>query len=184
MRLQVRTLVISHYTGSNQKVVEIESQDILTKDSTSLSIDGVVMFRVIDAVKAVQNVENYAESIAQLGSTTLRSMLGTLTLSELLVASTEDDDMLNTVNEVADEWGIVVERIEVQNVRLPADLQQAMATEAEASRKAKAKLIHAKAEAQAAEKLSQAAELLSKTPGAIQLRYLQVLLNIVHFRTT
>ena len=132
------------------------------------------MFRVIDAVKAVQNVENYAESIAQLGSTTLRSMLGTLTLSELLVASTEDDDMLNTVNEAADEWGIVVERIEVQNVRLPADLQQAMATEAEASRKAKAKLIHAKAEAQAAQKLSQAAELLSKTPGTIQLRYLQV----------
>ena len=132
------------------------------------------MFRVIDAVKAVQNVENYAESIAQLGSTTLRSMLGTLTLSELLVASTEDDDVLNTVNEAADEWGIVVERIEVQNVRLPADLQQAMATEAEASRKAKAKLIHAKAEAQAAEKLSQAADLLSKTPGTIQLRYLQV----------
>ena len=78
------------------------------------------------------------------------------------------------MNEAADEWGIVIERIEVQNVRLPADLQQAMATEAEASRKAKAKLIHAKAEAQAAQKLSQAAELLSSSPSAIQLRYLQV----------
>lgn len=161
------------------KSFDVPPQEILTKDSVTVAMDAVVYYRVRDATMAVANVENADGATRLLAQTTLRNMLGTKSLAEIL---TDRDHiahgMLAILDEATDVWGITVERIEIKDVRLPIQLQRAMAAEAEATREAKAKVIAADGEMQASIKLKQAADILSDSPNALQLRYLQTLTSI------
>jgi len=158
---------------------DIPPQEILTKDSVTVTVDGVVYYRIFNPVISVINVENARYSTALLAATSLRNILGTHTLQEVL---REKDQISHSIREIIDEatakWGIKVERVELKDVRLPLNMQRAMATEAEATREAKAKVISAEGEQKASESLRQAADVIQQNPVAIQLRYLQTLSNI------
>lgn len=158
---------------------DVPPQEVLTKDSVTIAVDAVVYYRVQDAVACVANVEDAHESTRLLSQTTLRNVLGTKTLSEILADREEiSAGMQITIDEATDPWGIKVERVEVKDVRLPRQLQRAMAAEAEASRDAKAKVISADGEMNASRKLKEAADVMSDAPNAMQLRYLQTLNTI------
>merc|ERR1712032_291835 len=158
---------------------DIPPQEILTKDSVTCAVDAVVYYRVQNPVWSVANVANAAYSTKLLAQTTLRNQLGSVTLAGLL---SERDHISNTMQSLLDEatdpWGIKVERVEVKDVRLPHQLQRAMAAEAEATREAQAKIIAAKGEMDASVALKEAADVIAQSPGALQLRYLQTLNQI------
>ncbi|XP_055914075.1 band 7 protein AGAP004871-like [Eupeodes corollae] len=158
---------------------DVAPQEILTKDAVTIKVDAVVYFRLQDPLSAVIQVLNYRESTMLLGQTTLRNVAGTRMLNELL---TEKDDISHTMQKILDEatdpWGVKVERVEIRDVRLPEALQRAMAAEAEANREARAKIVAADGEKNAAEALREAAEIISQSPSALQLRYLQTLATI------
>lgn len=152
---------------------------ILSKDSVTVNVDAVVYFRVCDATVSIVNVENATGSTKLLAQTTLRNVLGTKTLSEMLSHREEiSNEMQQTLDQATESWGVKVERVEVKDIRLPVNLQRAMAAEAEANREAKAKVIAADGERLASESLRTAATVLSETPAALQLRYLQTLNTI------
>ncbi|CAK6957969.1 stomatin (EPB72)-like 3a isoform X2 [Scomber scombrus] len=158
---------------------DIPPQEILTKDSVTVSVDGVVYFRIHCPISSVANVSNAHSSTRLLAQTTLRNILGTKTLAELL---SERDGISLTMQEALDEatdpWGIKVERVEIKDVKLPQQLQRAMAAEAEASREARAKIIAAEGEMKASRALKEASLVISESPSALQLRYLQTLSSI------
>merc|ERR1719350_503034 len=158
---------------------DVPPQEILTKDSVTVSVDAVVYYNIRNPMAAVCNVSDYAKSTKLLASTTLRNILGTKTLSELLSEresiATGLKDMIDTAT---DPWGIDIERVEVKDVRLPQSLQRAMAAEAEAGREARAKVIAAEGEQKAARALKEASDIISGSPSALQLRYLQTLATI------
>ncbi len=159
--------------------LDVPTQDIITKDNVSVKVDAVVYFRVIDPVKAIVNVEDYVYAISQLSQTTLRSVCGQAELDELL----SQRDKLNIklqeiIDRETDVWGVKVVTVELKRIDLPEELVKAMARQAEAERERRAKIISAEAEFQAAQKLVEAAELLSKQPIAMQLRYLETLTTI------
>jgi len=160
-------------------VHDVPSQDIITKDNVSVKVNAVVYFRVVQPDKAVVQVENYLYATSQLAQTTLRSVLGQATLDELL---SERDKLNLSLQKVIDEhtepWGIKVSLVEVKQVDLPPEMQRAMARQAEAEREKRAKIIHAEGEAQAAEKLSEAAAVIGREPATLQLRYLQTLTEL------
>jgi regulator of protease activity HflC (stomatin/prohibitin superfamily) len=160
-------------------VHDVPSQDIITKDNVSVKVNAVVYFRVVQPDKAVVQVENYLYATSQLAQTTLRSVLGQATLDELL---SERDKLNLSLQKVIDEhtepWGIKVSLVEVKQVDLPPEMQRAMARQAEAEREKRAKIIHAEGEAQAAEKLSEAAGIIGREPATLQLRYLQTLTEL------
>jgi regulator of protease activity HflC (stomatin/prohibitin superfamily) len=160
-------------------VHDVPSQDIITKDNVSVKVNAVVYFRVVQPDKAVVQVENYLYATSQLAQTTLRSVLGQATLDELL---SERDKLNLSLQKVIDEhtepWGIKVSLVEVKQVDLPMEMQRAMARQAEAEREKRAKIIHAEGEAQAAEKLSEAAAIIGREPATLQLRYLQTLTEL------
>ncbi len=160
-------------------VHDVPSQDIITKDNVSVKVNAVVYFRVVQPDKAVVQVENYLYATSQLAQTTLRSVLGQATLDELL---SERDKLNLSLQQVIDEhtepWGIKVSLVEVKQVDLPPEMQRAMARQAEAEREKRAKIIHAEGEAQAAEKLSEAAAIIGREPATLQLRYLQTLTEL------
>ena len=160
-------------------VHDVPSQDIITKDNVSVKVNAVVYFRVVQPDKAVVQVENYLYATSQLAQTTLRSVLGQATLDELL---SERDKLNISLQRVIDEhtepWGIKVSLVEVKQVDLPPEMQRAMARQAEAEREKRAKIIHAEGEAQAAEKLSEAAAIIGREPATLQLRYLQTLTEL------
>jgi regulator of protease activity HflC (stomatin/prohibitin superfamily) len=160
-------------------VHDVPSQDIITKDNVSVKVNAVVYFRVVEPDKAVVQVENYLYATSQLAQTTLRSVLGQATLDELL---SERDKLNLSLQKVIDEhtepWGIKVSLVEVKQVDLPPEMQRAMARQAEAEREKRAKIIHAEGEAQAAEKLSEAAAIIGREPATLQLRYLQTLTEL------
>ncbi|HLN58633.1 MAG TPA: slipin family protein [Thermoanaerobaculia bacterium] len=160
-------------------VHDVPSQDIITKDNVSVKVNAVVYFRVVEPDKAVVQVENYLYATSQLAQTTLRSVLGQATLDELL---SERDKLNLSLQKVIDEhtepWGIKVSLVEVKQVDLPLEMQRAMARQAEAEREKRAKIIHAEGEAQAAEKLSEAAGIIGREPATLQLRYLQTLTEL------
>ncbi len=160
-------------------VHDVPSQDIITKDNVSVKVNAVVYFRVVQPDKAVVQVENYLYATSQLAQTTLRSVLGQATLDELL---SERDKLNLSLQKVIDEhtepWGIKVSLVEVKQVDLPMEMQRAMARQAEAEREKRAKIIHAEGEAQAAEKLSEAAGIIGREPATLQLRYLQTLTEL------
>lgn len=158
---------------------DIKPQEILTKDSVTVTVDGVVYYRVFDPVISVVNIEDARYSTGLLAATTLRNILGTKTLQEIL---REKDDISKTMQSVLDNatdpWGIKVERVELKDVRLPANMQRAMAAEAEATRDSNAKVISAEGEKKASEALKEAADVINQSPVALQLRYLQTLTTV------
>ncbi|XP_044179648.1 stomatin-like [Acropora millepora] len=151
----------------------------LTKDSVTVAVDAVVYFRIHDATTSITNVENANRSTRLLAQTTLRNVLGTKNLSEILADREHiSHTMQSSLDEATDPWGVKVERVEVKDVRLPQQLQRAMAAEAEASREARAKVIAAEGEMNASRALKEAADVISESPSALQLRYLQTLTTI------
>jgi len=158
---------------------DVPPQEILTKDSVTISVDAVVYYRVQDATMSIANVENADGATRLLAQTTLRNMLGTKNLSEVLTDREYiSAGMQSTLDEATDPWGIKVERVEIKDVRLPIQLQRAMAAEAEAAREARAKVIAAEGEMNASRKLKEAADVMSESPNSMQLRYLQTLTSI------
>jgi regulator of protease activity HflC (stomatin/prohibitin superfamily) len=160
-------------------VMDVPPQDVITKDNVSLKVNAVVYFRVLHAEKAVVDVERYLEATSQLSQTTLRSVLGQSELDELL----SNRDKINRhlqqiIDHQAEPWGIKVSNVEVKHVDLPVEMQRAMARQAEAERERRAKVIHAEGELQASQKLSEAAEVISRHPIALQLRFLQTLTEV------
>ncbi|CAB1432357.1 unnamed protein product [Pleuronectes platessa] len=159
--------------------VKVDLRTVLTKDSVTVAVDGVVYFRINCPISSVANVSNAHSSTRLLAQTTLRNALGTKNLAELL-ADREGISlsMQASLDEATDRWGIKVERVEIKDVKLPQQLQRAMAAEAEATREARAKIIAAEGEMKASRALKEAALVISEAPCALQLRYLQTLNSI------
>merc|ERR1712098_391765 len=158
---------------------DVPPQEILTKDSVTVAVDAVVYYKINNPMSAACNVTNASQSTRLLASTTLRNTLGTKTLQEIL-ADREDiaHHILSSLDAATDPWGIRVERVEVKDVRLPQQLQRAMAAEAEATRQARAKVIEAEGEQKASKALKEASDIISSSGAALQLRYLQTLSTI------
>jgi len=158
---------------------DVPPQEILTKDSVTVAVDAVVYYRISSPLSAVCNVADFAKSTKLLASTTLRTVLGTKNLAEILSdRETIATHLLELLDTATDPWGVKVERVEVKDVRLPQNLQRAMAAEAEATREARAKVISAEGEQKASRALKEASDIISQSPAALQLRYLQTLSNI------
>ncbi|OGS16974.1 MAG: hypothetical protein A2234_01125 [Elusimicrobia bacterium RIFOXYA2_FULL_58_8] len=160
-------------------VLDVPPQDVITRDNISVKVNAVIYFRVVNPQAAVLNVENYMYATSQLAQTTLRSVLGQQELDDLLA---QRDKINKNLQEILDQhtepWGIKISSVEVKNVDLPQDMQRAIARQAEAERERRAKIIHAEGEFQAAQKLSDAAQIMAANPTSIQLRYLQTLTEI------
>lgn len=159
--------------------IEVPAQDVITKDNVSVKVNAVIYFRVIDAERAIVQVENYLFATSQIAQTTLRSVLGQSELDELLAERDRLNQRLQQIiDQHTDPWGIKVTVVEIKLVDLPHEMQRAMAKQAEAEREKRAKIIHAEGELQASEKLAQAGGILAAEPVTIQLRYLQTLTEI------
>jgi regulator of protease activity HflC (stomatin/prohibitin superfamily) len=165
--------------GLRTAVHDVPPQDIITRDNVSVKVNAVVYYRVIDPRRAIVDVENYTYATSQLAQTTLRSVLGQAELDDLLAERDRLNQQLQQIlDNQTDPWGIKVSAVEVKHVDLPADMQRAMARQAEAEREKRAKIIHAEGELIASEKLAQAAAVLQTEHGAMTLRYLQTLNEI------
>jgi regulator of protease activity HflC (stomatin/prohibitin superfamily) len=168
LRISLRTVAL-----------EIPPQDVITRDNVSIKVNAVVYFRVLDPNRAVVEVENYLYATSQLAQTTLRSVIGQSQLDELL---SERDKINLQLQDILDKqtepWGIKVSLVETKQVDLPTEMQRAIARQAEAERERRAKVIHAEGEAQAAEKLAEAANIISVYPAAIHLRFLQTITKV------
>jgi len=165
--------------GLRTVVFDVPPQDVITRDNVSVKVSAVVYFRVIDPRKAVVEVENYNYATSQLSQTTLRSVLGQVELDDLLSQRERLNQHLQQIlDQRTDPWGVKVSAVEVKNVDLPADMQRAIARQAEAEREKRAKIIYAAGEFEASEKLSEAANVIAAAPVAITLRYLQTLTEI------
>jgi len=166
-------------------VMDVPPQDIITKDNVTVKVNAVVYFRVIDPQRAIIDVEDYLYATSQLSQTTLRSVLGQSELDDLL---SHRDEINNHLQKVIDEqtepWGVKVANVEVKNVDLPQEMQRALAKQAEAERERRAKVINAQGEFEAAQKIGEAADLIGAHPPALQLRFLQTLLDISTERST
>lgn len=160
-------------------VLDVPPQDVITKDNVSIKVNAVVYFRVVQPQKAIVEVENFLFATSQLSQTTLRSILGQSELDELLAQRDKINKELQIIiDEHTEPWGIKVSNVEVKQIDLPIEMQRAMARQAEAERERRAKIVHAEGELQASQKLSDAALIISHTPIALQLRYLQTLVEI------
>jgi regulator of protease activity HflC (stomatin/prohibitin superfamily) len=161
------------------EAMEVPSQDLVTRDNVTVKVNAVIYFRVIDPTKAVLEVSNFLYATSQLSQTTLRSVLGEVELDELLSQREKINVRLQAVlDDHTGPWGVKVTMVEVKQVDLPDQMIRAIARQAEAERERRAKIIHAEGEYLAAEKLSMAAHLIQREPAAIQLRYLQTLVEI------
>jgi regulator of protease activity HflC (stomatin/prohibitin superfamily) len=159
--------------------LDVPPQDVITRDNVSVKVNAVVYFRVIDPNKALVNVENFMFATSQLSQTTLRSVCGQAELDELLAERERINEKIQTILDAdTDPWGIKVTKVEVKQIDLPQEMQRAIAKQAEAERERRAKVINAEGELQAAEKLAEAAHIISREPAAITLRYLQTLREI------
>ncbi|MCL0040311.1 slipin family protein [Thermodesulfovibrionales bacterium] len=159
--------------------MDVPSQDIITEDNITVTVNAVVYFRPIEPIKAITEVEDYVFATSQIAQTTLRSILGQSQLDELLTKREELNAKLQQVIDLQTEpWGIKVTVVEVKNVDLPPEMLRAIAKQAEAERERRAKIIHAEGELQAAQKLTEAATIIASEPAALQLRYLQTLTDI------
>ncbi len=166
---------------------DVPTQDVITRDNVSVEVNAVVYFRVMDAGKAIIEVEDYLFATSQIAQTTLRSVVGSAELDELLSEREKlNKQLASIIDKETDPWGIKVAMVEIKHVGLPADMQRSMARQAEAERDRRAKVINAMGEYQAAEKLVAAAKLMEQSPITIQLRYLQTLNEIAaeHNSTT
>src|SRR3954464_1129103 len=165
-------------------VVDIPSQDVISRDNVTLKVNAVLYFRVVDPERAVIQVENFLAATSQLAQTTLRTVLGKHTLDEMLSERERLNlDLQKILDSQTDAWGIKVSNVEIKHVDLNETMIRAIARQAEAERERRAKVIHAEGELQASEKLMQAAEVLSRQAGSMQLRYLQTLSTIAGDKT-
>jgi regulator of protease activity HflC (stomatin/prohibitin superfamily) len=168
VRIDLRTVTLT-----------VPPQEVISKDNVTVRVNAVAYFRVIDANRAVTEVENFLLATSQISQTTLRSVLGKAELDSLLSERERlNVELQQIIDEQTEPWGVKVTTVEVKDVELPADMQRAIARQAEAERERRAKIIAADGEFQAAEKLSQAANIISQNPATLQLRYLQTLLDI------
>ncbi len=159
--------------------LDVPPQDVITRDNVSIKVNAVLYFRVLDPNRAIREVENYLYSTSQLAQTTLRSVCGECALDELLAEREKINAHLQTIiDQHTDPWGIKVTQVAIKQIDLPQEMQRAMAKQAEAERERRAKVIHAEGEFQAAQKLADAAEVIGKHPMALQLRFLQSLVEI------
>ena len=160
-------------------VNDVTPQDVITKDNVSVSVNAVLTFRVMKPDKAVIEVEEFGFAIAQIAQTTLRSVLGRAELDDLLSERDKlNQDLENIIKKQCEPWGVEVQSMEIKHVDLPVEMQRAMAKQAEAERERRAKVVHAEGEFESAEILTNAAEILSHTPTAVQLRFLQALVEV------
>src|SRR3990167_210388 len=174
VRVQLRTVVM-----------DVPSQDLITRDNVSVRVNAVVYFRVVDPQKAIIQIEDYYEATSQLAQTTLRSVLGQHELDDLLAEREKlNKDLQAILAATADNWGINVLNVEIKHVDLNETMVRAIAAQAEAERERRAKIINAEGELQASYKLQEAAGVLSQQPAAIQLRYLQTLIDIAGDKTS
>ena len=161
------------------EAMEVPSQDVVTRDNVTVKVNAVLYFRIVDPTKAVIEVANYLYATSQLAQTTLRSVLGEVELDELLGQREKLNVKLQSVlDEHTGPWGVKVSNVAVKQVDLPDQMIRAIARQAEAERERRAKIIHAEGEAEAAANLEKAAEMMARQPAAIQLRYLQTLVEI------
>ena len=157
-------------------VMDVDPQDVITRDNVSVKVNAVIYFRVIEPIKAVVEVEDYTYAMSQLAQTTLRSVCGQAELDELLSAREKINSQLQEILDThTDPWGIKVATVELKHIDLPQEMQRSMAKQAEAERERRAKIINAEGEFQAATKLAEAAEIIRDHPMALQLRYLQTM---------
>ena len=165
--------------GLREIVMDVPSQEVITRDNVSVKVNAVLYFRVVDAAKATLQVERYWDATSQVAQTTLRSVLGQHELDDML---TERDklnrDIQTILDKQTDAWGIKISNVEIKHVDLDESMIRAIARQAEAERSRRAKIINAEGEQQAAEKLKQAAKELAMEPQALQLRYLQTLIDV------
>ena len=168
IRVELRTVAL-----------EIAPQDIITRDNVTVKVNAVAYFRIFDPSKAIVAVQNYYQATTQISQTTLRSILGQSELDELLAhREMLNEKLQKVIDEQTEPWGIKVSIVEIKDVEIPQDMQRAMARQAEAERERRAKIINAQGEFQAAEKLAMAADIISRNPAALQLRYLQTLAEV------
>ncbi|CAM3655347.1 MULTISPECIES: slipin family protein [Pseudomonadaceae] len=166
-------------------VLDVPTQDVISRDNVSVKVNAVVYFRVLDAQKAIIQVEDYHIATSQLAQTTLRAVLGKHELDEMLAERERlNVDIQQVLDAQTDAWGIKVANVEIKHVDLDESMVRAIAKQAEAERERRAKVIHAEGELQASEKLMQAAEMLGRQNGAMQLRYMQTLSNIANDRSS
>lgn len=159
--------------------MDIPPQDVITRDNVSVKVNAVLYFRVVEPNRAVREVENYLFASSQLAQTTLRSVCGECELDELLAERDKINANLQTIiDQHTDPWGIKVTQVAIKHIDLPQEMQRAMAKQAEAERERRAKVIHADGEFQASQKLADAAEVIGKQPMALQLRFLQSLVEV------
>ncbi len=160
-------------------VMDVPSQDVITRDNVSVKVNAVLYFRVLHPERAVIQIENYLYGTSQLAQTTLRSVCGQAELDELLAERDRINQRLQEIIDLHSEpWGVKVRAVEVKQIDLPQEMQRAMAKQAEAEREKRAKIIHADGEFQASQRLADAAEVIQSQPAALQLRYLQTLSEI------
>ena len=165
--------------------MDVAPQDVITKDNVSVKVNAVVYFRVMSADKAIVEVEDFLYATTQLAQTTLRSVLGQVELDQLLAEREQINQRLQQIiDEQTDSWGIKVSLVEIKHVDLPAEMQRAIARQAEAERERRAKVIHAEGEYQASEKLKQAADVLAQNSMTLQLRFLQTLTEVASERNS
>jgi len=159
--------------------MDVPPQDVITKDNVSIKVNAVLYFRAVNPEKALIEVENYLYATSQLAQTSLRSVLGQSELDELLAHRDRINQHLQEIlDRQTDPWGVKISNVEIKHVDLPAEMQRAMARQAEAERERRSKVIHAEGEFQAAQKLSEAAKIISTEEGALQLRFLQTLTEV------
>jgi regulator of protease activity HflC (stomatin/prohibitin superfamily) len=165
--------------------LDVPAQDAITKDNVTVKVNAVVYFKVIDPSRAFVEVENYLLATSKLAQTTLRSVIGQVEMDELLSSRDEINRKLQGILDAQTEpWGVKVSNVEVKQIDLPVEMQRAMARQAEAERERRAKVIAAEGEFEASKKLSEAAEIINKTPMTLQLRYLQTMVEISSERNT
>ncbi len=159
--------------------MDVPPQDVITKDNVTVKVNAVIYFRVVDQERAIIQVEDYLYATSMMSQTTLRSVLGQSQLDDLLAKREQiNADLQRIIDQQTEPWGVKVTAVEVKNVDLPQEMQRAIARQAEAERERRAKVIHAEGEFEAARRLADAADVISQNPAALQLRYLQTLVEI------
>lgn len=159
--------------------MDVPPQDVITKDNVSVKVNAVIYFRVVDQERAIIQVEDYLYATSMMAQTTLRSVLGQSQLDDLLSKREQiNADLQRIIDQQTEPWGVKVNAVEVKNVDLPQEMQRAIARQAEAERERRAKVIHAEGEFEASRRLADAADVISRNPAALQLRYLQTLVEV------
>ena len=159
--------------------MDVPPQDVITRDNVTVKVNAVIYFRVVDPQRAIVQVEDYLYATSMMAQTTLRSVLGQSQLDDLLSKREQiNGDLQRIIDQQTEPWGVKVSAVEVKNVDLPQEMQRAIARQAEAERERRAKVIHAEGEFEASQRLADAADVISRNPAALQLRYLQTLVEI------